>query len=630
MDFWVAAVPRRFFCTRTFAVALAVALSLAMRCESQAANPEPKRVLMLHSFGLRFKPWTTYAEAIRTEISRRGNVDFQDQSLVTARLDSDKSDGPFVEYLHALNAEGPPDLIVAIGAPAANFVQRHRKELFPKTPMILTAVQERRVDFAKLTEYDTVVASTTDVGQFFENILQVRPLTNTIAVVVGTSPNETFWMNARRQDTASLAGRLQFRWYNEMSFDDILKDAAALPPNSAIYWLMMNVDGAGVTHEGNTALSRLSAVANAPIFAHDGTYFGEGTVGGPMHSVPELSKKTAEVAIRILNGEKAGDIKPSFVPLAAPIFDWRQMQRWGIAESALPPGSTTAFRGPTVWERYLLQIALITAVIILQAGLIVALLHERRRRQLAEVQSARRTRELALASRFATAGELTASIAHEMNQPLGAILTNAETAQEILKSQSQDIAERPDIIELRDIVDDIVHDDQRASEVIRRMRSLLKRSPFDPKTYDFNEVVRETVSLFSTVAAGRKVELASLLAPFALPIICDHIQLQQVIINLVGNAIEAMKDTPAENRIISIQTSNVEKFAELSVSDRGPGIPEDKLKEVFEPFYTCKAEGMGMGLSIARTIVEAHNGAIWATNRDHGGATFRIRLPLVS
>jgi signal transduction histidine kinase len=246
------------------------------------------------------------------------------------------------------------------------------------------------------------------------------------------------------------------------------------------------------------------------------------------------------------------------------------------------------------------------------------------------VQSAQRSRELALASRFATAGELTASIAHELNQPLGAILTNAETAQAILKSQSQDIAERPDIIELSDIVDDILHDDQRASEVIRRMRSLLKRAPFDPKNYDFNEVVRETVGLFSAVAAGRKVELASFLAPIALPIICDHIQLQQVIINLVGNAIEAMKDTPTEVRIISIQTSRVEKFAELSVSDRGHGILKGKLKEVFEPFYTSKAEGMGMGLSIARTIIEAHNGQIWAENQDRGGATFRIRLPLVS
>ena len=118
-----------------------------------------------------------------------------------------------------------------------------------------------------------------------------------------------------------------------------------------------------------------------------------------------------------------------------------------------------------------------------------------------------------------------------------------------------------------------------------------------------------------------------MITPDALPIIGDRIQLQQVILNLVVNGIDAMKETPRENRMISIRTSRVENFAELSVSDRGPGIPEDKLKEVFEPFFTSKAEGMGMGLSIARTIIEAHHGLISAKNRDIGGASFRIRLP---
>jgi ABC-type uncharacterized transport system substrate-binding protein len=171
MRYWlVAAISWRSFCARTFTAALAIALLLATLTQSQAADTEPKHVLMLHSFGLRFKPWSSYADAIRAEMSRRGNVDFQDRSLANARLDSDKSDGPFVEYLHALNADKPPDLIVAIGAPAAVFVQRHREDLFPKTPMVFTAVERRRVNFDKLTEYDAVVASSNDPIVFFENI----------------------------------------------------------------------------------------------------------------------------------------------------------------------------------------------------------------------------------------------------------------------------------------------------------------------------------------------------------------------------------------------------------------------------------------------------------------------------
>jgi C4-dicarboxylate-specific signal transduction histidine kinase len=251
------------------------------------------------------------------------------------------------------------------------------------------------------------------------------------------------------------------------------------------------------------------------------------------------------------------------------------------------------------------QIALTIAVILLQAGLISGLLHAHRRRRLAEVQSRQRTAELAHVNRFSTAGELTASIAHEINQPLGAILTNAETAQTILKSPS------PDIVELNEIVVDILRDDRRASEVIRRLRSLLTKAPFELKSLDLNDVARETVEFLSPLAVARKVELTGLITGKALPVLGDRIQIQQVILNLVVNGIDAMKDTPTENRIVSIRTSRVEKFAQLSVSDRGPGIPEDKLKEVFEPFFTSKSGGMGMGLSIARTIVEAHHGLIW-------------------
>jgi signal transduction histidine kinase len=623
MLFWTAALSWRSFCARTLIAVLAVALLLAMQGQSQAADPEPKRVMMLHSFGLRFRPWTDYSEALRAELSRRASIEFQDHSLLNARRSSDKSDAPFVEYLRTLNIDQSPDLIIAIGAPAANFVQAHRKDLFPTTPMLYTLVERRRVDFDKLTKYDTVVAITNDDPVFFENILHVLPQTTTIAIVVGASPSETWWRNEVAKSTARFADRVRFRWYNELSFEEMLKDAANLPPHSAIFWIGLNVDAAGVAHEGNSAFARFYRTANAPIFFHDEAFFGEGIVGGPMQIVARQSKQAAEVALRILDGENVADIKPTFVQLAAPMFDWRQMQRWGIAESNLPPGSTVYFREPTVWERYWWQVALTATIILSQTALIAGLLREHRRRQLAEVQSRQRMTELAHVNRFSTAGELTASIAHEINQPLGSILTNTETAQAILKSPN------PDIDEVNEILDDILRDDNRATEVIRRMRSILKKAPFEQKQFDLNEVVRETISFFSALAVGRKFQLVSAITPDALPVLGDRIQIQQLILNLVVNGIDAMKDTPIEDRIINIRTSRVEKFADLSVSDRGHGIPEDKLKEIFEPFYTSKAEGMGMGLSIARTIVEAHNGQLSAKNRDHGGASFRIRLPLV-
>jgi len=163
------AAPFRFFCARTFIAALVVTLLLATLCQSQAADPEPKRVLMLHSFGPRFKPWSDYEQSIRSEISRQWHkpVDFLDQSLVNARLDDEKSEVLFAEYLRALYTSQPVDLIVAIGAPAAAFVQRYRQRLFPATPMVFTAVEQRRVQYEKLTENDTVVAVAHDFPAAF-------------------------------------------------------------------------------------------------------------------------------------------------------------------------------------------------------------------------------------------------------------------------------------------------------------------------------------------------------------------------------------------------------------------------------------------------------------------------------
>jgi signal transduction histidine kinase len=187
----------------------------------------------------------------------------------------------------------------------------------------------------------------------------------------------------------------------------------------------------------------------------------------------------------------------------------------------------------------------------------------------------------------------------------------------------------PDIAELNDIVDDILRDDQRASEVIRRTRSLLKKAPFELKNVDLNDIARETIGFLSSLAIARKFELTSMMYPKALPILGDRIQLQQVILNLVVNGVEAMKDMAPESRTISIRTTRLADCAELSVIDHGPGIPQDQMKKIFEPFHTSKPEGMGMGLSIARTIVGANQGQILAENQDEGGARFRITIPLV-
>ena len=600
------------------AVVLVVSIGeTAAQPKSGETAAQPKTILFLHSYGLNVQPWAAWSREIQTELNRQSPwpLVIQEQPVVTAGA-SDTTEAKFVEYLATLYAQRPPDLIVAVGTPAAHFVRRHRTDLYPTTPMLLAAVEVRRVEKSTLSEQDAVAGVHLDEVALFKNILRLLPETQTIALISGNSPNARFWVNEQKRILGPLLGnKVRLIFFYEQPFEEILKEIANLPPHSAIFFQMLVVEGASAMSGDKEPLKRIDQVGTAPIFSYDETFFTGAVVGGPMFSSTGVARPTAAAAVRMLGGERASSIEVPVIGFSAPKYDWRQLQRWNISESRLPPGSEILFREPTAWQRYSWQIALIVAVILLQAGLISALLREHRRRQFAEVQSRQRMAELARVMRFSTAGELTGSIAHEMNQPLGAILTNAETAKAILKSPS------PDIAELNEIVDDILRDDRRAGEVIRRMKSLLKKAPFELKNFDLNDLVRETLGVLSALAVGRKVELTSSITQNALPILGDRIQIQQVILNLVVNGIDAMRDTPAENRTISIRTSRVEKFAELSVSDRGPGIPEDKLKEVFEPFFTSKAEGMGMGLSIARTIIEAHQ---WADMGKKSGSRRRV------
>ena len=598
---------------------------VAAQPNSGATADRPKQVLIVHTFGPNFEQGAAWSSALQKELNRQSPwpLNIHEQSLITA-LDGDAAaEAKFVEYLKALYARQPPDLIVTLGAAAARFVQQHRAALFPPSPTLLAAVEVRRVDPSMLSERDALAGVRYDQVAAFENVLRLLPDTKAIAIIIGNSTPERFWAGETRRVVGPLlANKVELIFYGEQPFAEILKEVAGLPPHTAIFYQQLGVDGAGAVYGDKDPLKRIAEVANAPIFSYDQSYFNGEIVGGPMFSPIEGVRPMAAAAVRLLAGEKGSDIKVPAVGFSTPKYDWRQLQRWNIAESRLPPGSQILFREPTAWQRYSWQIALIIGVILVQAGLISTLLTAHRQRRIAELQSRQHMAELARVARFSTAGELTASIAHEINQPLGSILTNAEAADAILKSPA------PDIAELKDIVKDILQDDRRASEVIRRMRSLLTKAPFELNDLDLNDVAREAIEFISASAVARKVELVSLITRKALPIRGDRIQLQQVILNLVVNGIDAMKDTPSGNRIVSIRTSRVDNYARLSVSDRGPGIPADKLREVFDPFFTSKADGMGMGLSIARTIIEAHKGRIWAENRDHGGAIFRIRLPL--
>lgn len=242
-------------------------------------------------------------------------------------------------------------------------------------------------------------------------------------------------------------------------------------------------------------------------------------------------------------------------------------------------------------------------------------------RKRAEAESRRHLEQIAHMDRVAALGEIASSLAHELNQPLTAILSNAQAAHRFLT------ASPPDLGELRECLEDIMSNDRRAGEVIRRMRRLLKMGTVERAPLQLDDLVQNVAALISNDALLRQVSI-EVIPGRALPLVLgDTVQIQQVILNLLSNAIAAAAAGPPTERLVTVWTVASDGHVELSVRDSGKGIAESDLERIFEPFFTTKDDGLGMGLTISRSIVEAHGGRIWAENDSGGGAILRMRLP---
>jgi len=244
-------------------------------------------------------------------------------------------------------------------------------------------------------------------------------------------------------------------------------------------------------------------------------------------------------------------------------------------------------------------------------------------RKQVELEGQRLRQELAHIGRVSAMGELTASLAHELNQPLTAILNNAQVAQRFLA------AEAVDVVEMREILNDIVADDKRAADVIRRLRLLLKKGDLEYVSLDLNEVVTEVARLVMSDAAIRNVSMRLEPAPSLPRVRGDRVQLQQVVLNLVLNGLDAMREPGLREASLLIRTfSDGPGLVGVAVQDAGPGIGEKDADYIFNALYTTKTEGIGMGLAIARTIIDAHDGRLTGANNPEGGATFQFTVPV--
>jgi signal transduction histidine kinase len=265
---------------------------------------------------------------------------------------------------------------------------------------------------------------------------------------------------------------------------------------------------------------------------------------------------------------------------------------------------------------------LISALLALQTVFIVALLVQNRRHSRARADAQRQYAEITHAARLALIGEITASVAHEVTQPLSAILSNVETADLLLRQP------QPNLAMVREILADVRQDDLRADSIVRRLRTLLRKRELQLEDVDVNALASSALSLVLPDAVRRSIVIRTSLDPGLPHAFADPVHLQQVLLNLLINAMDSMKDTPVDRRVLEVRTELcAENNLMVTVLDQGHGFKQAQKDKLFDSFYTTKDEGLGLGLSIARSIISMHGGAIWAENRREGGASFAFTVP---
>ena len=517
-----------------------------------------------------------------------------------------------------------PDLIVTVGGPASAFARKYRQDLFPQTPVLFGATEIRFLKDAPLSENETSVAVSIDYVRQVEDILTLLPQTANLFIVTGSGPLSKFWHAELERNFERYRGRLTFIWSDDLSYEQLLQRAAALPPNSAIFYFSSGTYATGGWQGEARTLADLSTRANAPIFGVQSVWLGLGVVGGALLYVDDLGSAMADTALRVLNGESPGQIRIPPRLQGVPAFDARQLRRWNIPAARLPAGSDVRFRGSSLWRDYRGEALAVLSALILQSLLIGALLYQRRGRQRAELESRRNLALAADANRRETMSALTGSIAHELSQPLNSILHNAKAA-ELLVTSNRATPET-----LREILGDIRTADIRATEIIERHRTMLRNRQLDRRQIDVHGVVRESLALVAHDARARHVEVAADLPEGPCFVAGDHVLLQQVLVNLMMNAMDAMGGAARDRRRLTVATQMKHDRVAIAVRDTGSGLPAEIDGRLFEPFVTTKANGLGIGLTIVRTIVETHGGRLEATNNPGGGATFTVTLPCTS
>ena len=620
-------------------------VSLLLPSSGRSQESAPKRILVLFWYDRFFPGNIAFDEQFRTDLRSAApeGIEYYSEYLETNRFPGENQSLLMRDYLRKKYAGRTIDVVVATANTPLDFLLKHRSVLFPNTPIVFRSDRPLPLPLLSSSEATGIVHANS-YRTTLDLALKLHPQTEQLFIISGTLTHDKALESIARETLQGFKSTVAITYLTDLPPEQLRARLRSLPKRSiALYAWQQALDPRGELIETQDFLSRIAQDARVPIYGMSHANVGRGIVGGYVWTFESSSAKLAEITLRVVNGARPAEIPVELAP-EVPMFDWRQLQRWGIREDLLPPGSVIRFREVTLWQQYKWRIVGAIVLFVLQAALIIALLVERHRVRRAqnklreheeqlEQAVEQRTAELVEARDEALAANRSksmflANMSHELRTPLNAILgfsamvsTNANLSDQDRKDLEIVGSSGEHLLGLIDDVLDMAKIETGGSVV-------------ESAAIDLHCLVNDTVDMLRERAQAKNLELVADISSKAPRFVrTDPAKLRQVLTNLVGNALKYTDEGSVVVRLNArLEESSPHPLLVVDVEDTGIGIgPEDQAR-IFDPFVQAGGartrKGTGLGLSISRRFVQLLGGSIHVESTLGQGSRFRVEVPV--
>jgi len=518
------------------------------------------------------------------------------------------------------------DLIITVGPWTYSLLEKNGLAALKSTPTIAIDLDKINADKQNRTAYDNVfeINVKLKIKKTIKHAFDLFPNHKDVYVISGSSAVDHYYAILTRQAAQAFTGNYNFIYVSGISLDSTLQIVQRIPENSIVMIPSYMTDVNNAPISTTFALNNIANQCKVPLFTVSDNFIKKGGIGGLVFSFKSVGRETSRLSGEILNGRPIKDLVINEDVFFEYMYDWKELKRWDLLNSkVIPSGSIYINKEFDFISEYRWRILGIILFMIFQTSLLIYTyrIYKRQKkvaRQKEELELIRQ--QLIREDRLSKMAELTASLSHELNQPLTAILYNAQAGMRFLNSGKLDQSQA------KEILGNIIEDNKRAGGIISSIRSLMTPESREMEVVDLSLLIEETVKIFNFEATQHHIKIRLILEESLAFVHGDKIQLQQVILNFLSNALLAMDSTDPSKRLIKIvELKNTDKVT-VSVKDSGVGIKSDILENIFKPFVTTRKNGFGIGLAISKSIIERHQGKIWAENVEEGGAKFSFSL----